>query len=101
MQKGVKKICRSVLIVLLISMIAGLAYASGQTAIQGDVLITGTVTAKNQLVTREGEAYNLGDSTQAQELKKNAGAMVEVKGTIMETDAGKTIEVTAFEIINK
>jgi len=93
MIKSTKKIALAVLIIGFIALLAGIAVAADE------VSITGTVNQDSQLVADSGETYDIGDNEKGNEVMEMVGKKVSVKGTVMESEGTKTIEITSFEVI--
>ena len=66
-----------------------------------EIMITGTINDANQLVDKDGQAFGVADNEQGKELLTHVGDKVQVKGTVMESEGKKLIEVSAYEIIKK
>jgi hypothetical protein len=62
--------------------------------------ITGKVTESGTLETDSGKEYKLSGQA-ANELMKNVGKSVEIKGTIMDKPGEMTIEVESFKLIEE
>jgi hypothetical protein len=68
-----------------------------------EAIIIGIITEDSQLVTDEGDVYDIAHSEKADELVKNLRSKAEVKGTI-ETDkdtGSKYIRVSSFKLIKE
>ena len=64
-------------------------------------MITGTINDANQLVDKDGQAFGVADNEQGKELLTHVGEIVEVKGTVMESEGQKQIDVSAYKIIKE
>ena len=95
MDKNVKRFLTGVLILCFVSTFAGLALAGG------DVTIIGTINDDNQFVDSSGTVYEVVDNEMAGEVLEHVGEKVQVMGTVMEGDAGKTITITSYEVIEE
>jgi hypothetical protein len=65
-----------------------------------EVTLSGTIDENNTFIADNGDAYNLSDNDQSKELRTLAGSKVEIKGTVMEEDGEKTVEVTNYSILD-
>lgn len=95
MDKNVKRFLTGVLIFCFVSTFAGLALAAE------DVTIIGTINEDNQLVDVSGTVYELADNEMSGEVLEHVGEKVQVMGTVMEGDDGKTITIISYEVIEE
>ena len=82
----------SVLLIALVMVVPALA---------GQMTITGEVNDANQIVTPNGDVYEVLETEKGAELAANIGKTVEVQGTVAESDGLKTIDVAAFKLIEQ
>jgi hypothetical protein len=80
----------AVFVSLLLMAGAGLA---------GETVISGKVTADNQLLSDDGQVYEVSDTENGNQLLEHMEKKVAVKGTVAEKDGKKMITVTSFEIL--
>lgn len=87
----------------IIAMLAVLLLALGMAApvLAGQMTITGEVNDANQIVTPNGEVYEVLETEKGAELAANIGKAVEVQGTVEESDGLKTIDVASFKILEQ
>lgn len=64
-----------------------------------DTVVSGKVTAENQLLSDDGQVYEVADTENGSKLLEHMDEKVAVKGTVAEKDGMKTITVTSFKII--
>ena len=64
-------------------------------------MITGTINDTNQLVDKDGQTLGVADNEQGKELLTHVGEIVEVKGTVMESEGKKQINVSAYKVIKE
>ena len=64
-------------------------------------MITGTINDTNQLVDKDGQTFGVADNEQGKELLTHVGEIVEVKGTVMESEGKKQINVSAYKVIKE
>lgn len=77
-----------------------LLFSLGGPALSSDMtLISGKVTADNELIADDGQVYNIADTKGGKGLLKNVDKIVEVKGTVSEKDGKKEITVKSFRIV--
>ena len=65
----------------------------------GDTVVSGKVTAENQLLSDDGQVYEVADTENGNKLLEHMDKKVAVKGSVAEKDGMKTITVTSFKII--
>ncbi|MGD8962929.1 MAG: hypothetical protein PVF29_17060 [Desulfobacterales bacterium] len=95
MKKNTKKIFLSILIVGLTIFLSGIAVAGSE------VNISGVINEDGQLVDNNGMAYDIAESDEGSELMEMSGHKVKVKGTVMEAEGTKIINVSSFQIIEE
>ena len=88
------------LFVGLCSMII-IAFITG-VAISGErVTITGTVNDNYQIVTDDGNIYEVGDTKKGDEVVDLVDKKVKVTGTVQESEGETIINITSYEIIKE
>jgi TolA-binding protein len=96
---------RTILLVVcalfMVVMMSGVALSAEKKAIDQETMITGTINDTNQLVDKDGQAFGVADNEQGKELLTHVGEVVEVKGTVMESEGQKQIDVSAYKVIKK
>lgn len=85
--------------VVLLAAVLLVVWAVG-TALAGDVMITGQVNDDYQIVTEQGDVYDVADTEKGEELSANVGKTVEVQGTLMEEEGSKMITVSNFKVLD-
>lgn len=63
------------------------------------VTLSGTIDKDSNFVADNGDAYTLSDNDRSLELKALTGKKVEIKGTVMEEEGKKTVEVMEYNIL--
>ena len=96
-----RTICLVVCALFMVVMMSGVALSAEKKAAEQEIMITGTINDANQLVDKDGQAFGVADNEQGKELLTHVGDKVQVKGTVMESEGKKLIEVSAYEIIKK
>lgn len=66
-----------------------------------DSIIVGTITGDNQIVNNDGQAFLIKQNKQGEEIITFVGQKAQVKGTVLETDGKKTIEIISYELIEE
>jgi hypothetical protein len=66
-----------------------------------EITIKGEVTEELQIVTTDGDVYDVYDSEKGEDLLSHVGEKVEVKGTLVEEDGSKSISVIEFKILDE
>jgi len=96
---------RTILLVVcalfMVVMMSGVALSADKKAIDQESMITGTINDTNQLVDKDGQAFGVADNEQGKELLTHVGEIVEVKGTVMESEGQKQIDVSAYKVIKE
>lgn len=88
MRKGIKIV---LLVAMVISLMATITLAA---------TIVGTVEDNYQIITEDGDAYNIADTDTGNDLVMNStGKIVRVNGQITEEEGVKTISIESFEIV--
>ena len=101
-----RTICLAVFAVFLAVMISGVAFsadkkAAGKAAMGQEIMITGLVNNANQVVDKDGQAYQIAPTKEGMELSSYVGMKVQIKGTVMEKDGKKQIQVSDYEVMKK
>lgn len=63
------------------------------------VTLSGTIDENSNFVADTGDSYALSDNDKSTELKALTGKKVEIKGTVMEEEGKKSVEVTEYNIL--
>ena len=96
---------RTILLVVcalfMVVMMSGVALSAEKKAAEQEIMITGTINDTNQLVDKDGQAFGVADNEQGKELLTLVGETVEVKGTVMESEGKKLIDVSSYKVIKK
>ena len=100
-----KTICLAVFGVFLAVMMSGIAFSADKKAAEKDmgqeIMITGMVNNANQVVDKDGQAYQITPNKEGMELSSYVGMKVQIKGTVLEKDGKKQISVSDYEVIKK
>jgi len=96
---------RTILLVVcalfMVVMMSGVALSADKKAAEQGIMISGTINSTNQLVDKDGQAFGVADNEQGKELLTHVGEKVEVKGTVMESEGKKLIDVSAYKVIKE
>ncbi len=65
------------------------------------VTLAGSVNEFGQFLDNEGETFELSDNEESLEVKALTGRQVEIKGTVMEEEGRKTLEVKEYKILEE
>ena len=95
MKKNIKKLIVGIMVVGLVALVSSIAIAGDE------VSITGTINEDSQLVDDSGNAYDIADTDQGNEVMEMTGKKVSVKGTVMEEEGAKVISITSFQVIEQ
>jgi hypothetical protein len=85
----------------MVVMMSGVALSAEKKAAEQGIMISGTINSTNQIVDKDGQAFGVADNEQGKELLKHVGEKVEVKGTVMESEGKKLIDVSSYKVIKK
>ena len=86
----------------LLSMVFALTLLLSVHALAVEITITGEINDMYQIVTDEGDVYEVVDSDLASEVLENMGQTVKVTGTLIQGEEGvKAIRVSDYEIVKK
>jgi len=96
-----RTICLAVCALFMVVMMSGVALSAEKKAAEQEIMITGTINDTNQLVDKDGQAFGVADNEQGKELLTHVGEKVEVKGTVMESEGKKLIEVSSYKVIKE
>jgi len=96
-----RTICLVVFALFMVVMMSGVALSAEKKAAEQEIMITGTINDANQLVDKDGQAFGVADNEQGNELLTHVGEKVEVKGTVMESEGQKQIDVSSYKVIKE
>jgi len=86
----------------LLTLVLALTLVLSVQVFAGEITITGKINDMYQIVTDNGDVYEVADSDLASELLENIGQTVRVTGTLVQGEEGeKTIRVSDYEIVEK
>jgi hypothetical protein len=77
----------------------GTGYAAWFGSDKDEVTLQGSINEFSQLVDVEGETFELADTEESMEVKSMVGSMVEIKGTVIEEEGRKIVEVHEYKIL--
>ena len=86
------KIIAAMAVLLSITLMAAAGLA-------GETMVSGKVTADNQLLSDDGQVYEVADTENGNKLLEQMEKKVAVKGTVAEKEGMKTITVTSFKVL--
>jgi hypothetical protein len=95
MIKVARKVLLGMMVLLLATMLSGMAVAGGT------VSITGTINEDYQLVDNKGVVYDIADNDAGYEIAEFVGKKVSVTGTVMEEEGSKIITIATYEVIEE
>jgi len=95
MVKKSRCIATGIVCILMFTLIfAGQVFAT-------EVTIIGTVNDSYQIVTEDGDVYEVADTDMGNDLLNHVGKTVEATGTITEEEGVKVINVTLYTVIDE
>ena len=75
------------------------ASADQATPAGEELILSGTIDEKSQLVNDQGETFVLVNNDKGMEVMSMSGQKVEIRGTVMEQEGQKSVEVIEYKII--
>ncbi len=90
-----KKMLSGLICLAMLALLSGIAIAAEES------VIVGTITEDNQIVDQDGQAYMIKQNKQADDIIEFVGKKVQIKGTVLEADGKKTIEIVSYELIEE
>ena len=90
------------LVVLMASMllVAGISCARDQQAREMEVMLRGALNQDNQFVDESGKAYELVINDKTAKLLEMPQQVIEIKGTVMEKEGQRTLNITEIIAAN-
>jgi hypothetical protein len=87
--------------ITMISLLAvfTLVFAAGLGIAAEPVTLQGEVTEDNQLMTDDGEVYDIADTEKGAQVMEMVGEKIEVRGTLSEDEDSKEITVESFSVV--
>lgn len=85
-------------IIAIMAVLLSITLMAG-TALAGETMVSGKVTADNQLLSDDGQVYEVADTENGNRLLEQMEKKVAVKGTVAEKDGMKMITVTSFKVL--
>ena len=83
----------SLVTLLALVLTAGIGFAAEPITVRGHI------TDDNQLMTEDGEFYDIGDTEEGEQLMEMVGEKVEVRGTLIDNEDTKEIQVESFIVV--
>ena len=90
-----KRVLSGLICLAMIACLSTFAIAAEES------IIVGTITADNQIVNNDGQAFLIKPNKQGEEIIAFVGQKAQVKGTVLEADGQKTIEISSYELIEE
>jgi hypothetical protein len=87
--------------VLAVFLAMALGLWAGVAVADKIVTITGEVTDNFEIITADGDLYEVSENEQGDALMDHVGETVEAKGTLTEQDGIKTITIASFKVISQ
>ena len=81
--------------------LALIAFLSTVAIATEESIIVGTITEDNQIVDQDGQAYVIKQNKQGSDIIEFVGKKAQIKGTVLEADGTKTIEIASYELIEE
>jgi len=90
-----KRMLSGLICLAMLALLSGIAIAAEES------IIVGTITEDNQIVAQDGQAYMIKQNKQADDIIEFVGKKAQIKGTVLEADGKKTIEIVSYELIEE
>ncbi|MCD6186367.1 MAG: hypothetical protein J7K84_11440 [Deltaproteobacteria bacterium] len=90
-----KRVLSGLICLAMIACLSTFAIAAEES------IIVGTITADNQIVDNDGQAFLIKQNKQGEDIIEFVGKKAQVKGTVLEADGKKTIKITSYELIEE
>ncbi len=90
-----KRMLSGLICLAMLALLSGIAIAAEES------IIVGTITEDNQIVDQDGQAYMIKQNKQADDIIEFVGKKAQIKGTVLEADGKKTIEIVSYELIEE
>ena len=85
----------------LTGLVAALVFLLVAPSVASEITIKGEVTEAFQIITTDGDVYDVDDNEKGDALMSHVGEKVEVKGTLMEEGGSKSITVIDFKVLDE
>jgi len=99
-----KRMLTGLICLAMIAFLSAVAVASGagEAVIPAEEsVIVGTIMQDNQIVDQDGQSYVIKQIKEGDDLIELVGKKVQIKGTVLEADGQKTIEMVSYELIEE
>lgn len=96
------QLSRIALVTLITLCCWGVALANDTTEGEpmGDIIVvSGTMNSEYQLITDDGQVYEVGETEAGDAMIKEVGRMVEAKGTVTREEKQMVLYVVSYEVI--
>ncbi len=85
-------------VITILAVLISITLMAGPS-LAGETMVSGKVTMDNQLLSDDGQVYEVADTENGIKLLEHMEKKVAVKGTVAEKDGKKTITVTSFKVL--
>jgi len=84
----------------MIAFLSAVAIASEEAVIPAEEsVIVGTIMQDNQIVDQDGQSYVIKQIKEGDDIIELVGKKVQIKGTVLEADGQKTIEMVSYKLV--
>ncbi len=95
-----KRMLTGLICLAMIAFLSAVAVASEEAVIPAEEsVIVGTIMQDNQIVDQDGQSYVIKQIKEGDDLIELVGKKVQIKGTVLEADGQKTIEMVSYELV--
>ena len=97
-----KRMFTGLMCLAMIAFLSAVAVASEEAVIPAEEsVIVGTIMQDNQIVDQDGQSYVIKPIKEGDNIIELVGKKVQIKGTVLEADGQKTIEMVSYELVEE
>ncbi|WDN90539.1 hypothetical protein BuS5_03510 [Desulfosarcina sp. BuS5] len=97
-----KRMFTGLICLAMIAFLSAVAIASEEAVIPPEeFVIVGTIMQDNQIVDQDGQSYVIKQIKEGDDIIELVGKKVQIKGTVLEADGKKTIEMVSYELVEE
>jgi hypothetical protein len=97
-----KRMLTGLICLAMIAFLSAVAIASEEPVVAPEEsVIVGTIMENNQIVDQDGQSYVIKQVKEGDNILELVGKKVQIKGTVLEADGQKTIEMVSYELVEE
>jgi hypothetical protein len=97
-----KRMLTGLICLAMIAFLSAVLVASEEAVIPPEEsIIVGTIMDDNQIVDQNGQSYVIKQNKQGNDILEFIGKKAQIKGTVLEADGKRTIEIVSYELIEE